>query len=178
MRSRIVNFRADEALIAALRQKAGRDGVSLSDVIREAIEDKMEAEAAGNPYHHLRAAASGDLEALRALVEMAGQIVVETRDLVAAVEGLTFARMAAARGDIGDEGQLLGLLALAEALVADAPEWSEYRDQLCGEALAVVSRLADAGWDDADLALPSLTKESSARAVEFAREIRERMTAI
>jgi len=128
-----------------------------------------------DPYAHLRAAASGDLEALRALARLGEQIAIEEGDIAATIEALVFARMAAARGTMDDAQRLMGLLALAEGIVAGDPQWSDYRDQLNGEAMAVASLLADAGNRDAELALLSLGRTASCQANLNALDIRERL---
>jgi hypothetical protein len=179
MRSQVVNFRADEELVAAIREQARREGVTLSEAIRQTLRrHSQEPPMEENPYAHLRAAAHGDLDAFRALAKLGERMLVEQLDITAGFEGLVFARLAAVRGDIGDTGRLLAMLALAEGMIADCPEWDEQSDQIRGECIAIVSRLADAGIDMADAGLPGIVANAGPQAVEIAKSIRERMSAI
>lgn len=41
MRSAVVNFRADPRLLAALRAQAWRSGTSVSEIVREALREKV-----------------------------------------------------------------------------------------------------------------------------------------
>ena len=131
-----------------------------------------------NPYAYIRAAAAGDLASQRALVREAERQAVEDDDIAAAIEGLVLARFAAVHGDLSDTIHLLGLLGIAAELCADDPQWSEWRDNLQGEAMAIVSQLADAGIESADQTLCTLVETSSERATVFAKEIRTLMAAM
>ena len=41
MQKQVVNFRAEQALVSALWDKARRDGLTVSEVIREALREKV-----------------------------------------------------------------------------------------------------------------------------------------
>jgi hypothetical protein len=133
-----------------------------------------------NAYAHLRGAASGDLEAMRALVSMGlGQICDEpVPDITTAIETLIFARMASTVGTQADTGKLMCLLGLTVDMLDGVGGWSEYRDNLLGEGIAIASRLADDGVEVVEQMLPAMVEGAGPRAAEMAKDILTRMGAI
>jgi len=127
-----------------------------------------------DPYAYLGAAASGDIEAIRTLVQLGREIAIEDGDIAATIEALVFARMAAVCGTSDDTRQLLALIGFAEELIACDPQWTEFRDQLRGEAIAIASQLADAGFEEAGLTLLLLSETASIQARHNSMEISER----
>lgn len=133
-----------------------------------------------NAYVHLRAAASGDLEAMRALVAMGLADITEANvpDVTTAIETMIFARMASTVGTQADTARLMCLLAVTVDMLDGVGGWSEYRDNLLGESIAIASRLADAGVASADQLLPLMVEGAGPRATEMAQDILTRMAAI
>ncbi len=180
MRTQIVNFRADDALTAALAELARKDGVTISDVIRDAVRDRVAREIAPepvpgpfNPFAHLKAAATGDIAAQRALADETVRLIAAGADvdpIVVLSEGLVFARLAAEHGDIGDHSRVIGMLALAADL-------SGGTDALLfrGEATARMAMLADQGVEEAELFLINSADNSSPEIMAAAQAYRSRM---
>jgi len=133
-----------------------------------------------NAYAHLRGAASGDLEAMRALVSMGlGQIRDEVvPDITTAIETLIFARMASTIGTRSDTAKLMCLLGMTIGMLEGHESWSEYRDNLLGEGIAIASRLADDGVEIVEQMLPAMVEGAGPRAAEMAKDILTRMGAI
>lgn len=131
-----------------------------------------------NAFAFLRGAASGDLASMRALSDMGARQLAVCGDLQAGIEALVFARMAATIGNDGDSGTLLILLALMNTELEGQDLWPAYREQLQGEAIAVASRLADAGNDLADKVLPAMVADADANVTDIAKDIAARMAAV
>lgn len=128
-----------------------------------------------NPYPHLEAAASGDLEALRLLTREGMNAATRDRDIGSLFEALVFARLAHARsGSIEDVSVLLGYLAYGQHLaeeIGDLPLIAS----LQSEFIAHASILADEGQELAAHMLPALVAESLPEAVAAATGVRELM---
>lgn len=122
-------------------------------------------------YALLALAGRGDLDALRQLAQHGIGLFHSDRDVFALMEGLTFARLAAAIGGEGDAGLLLGALACLSDYTRGVPDWAEWSDNVGGEMLAIASRLADAGAEQADEMLIGISERTSARAVAVAHEV-------
>jgi hypothetical protein len=101
-------------------------------------------------------------------------VASENNDLVAGIEAMVFARMAALTGNGADVQRQIAGFTLLDRLVHEA-SFDEYRDELRGEAVAIVSLLADAGDADSDRLLPLFAETVSARANEVAKIVRERI---
>jgi hypothetical protein len=181
MRRKVVNFRAEPELVEAMRTSALRDGVTVSEAIRSAVREAVNAahEAAGvnDPYHMLAAAADGNLDALRSMVAIATSKLFHNGDIIAGIEGLVFARLAAVKGDVDDTRRLLHLLNEVREVAEVTPECEYYADELGGEIVAQVSLLADSEVEGADAALVELARQSNPRIMEIATEIEDRMKA-
>lgn len=184
MRSPVVNFRADPELLSALREKASAGGETLSEVMRRALRAQIYGQGEGmgegrtrNPFARLQPAATGCIEAQRNFVTDAIRAAGDEGDLAAAIEGLVFARLAAAQGGEADIASLFALLALTGDLLEGDEQWSEYRDSLNAEAIALVNQLADRGVELAEQMLPQLVDTSSPRAIEMAHAIRNLISA-
>ena len=93
-----------------------------------------------NPFAMLKRAASGDLEAHRALADE-GPAALSEGDLCGFYEALTYARMAAMRGDEKDAGRLMQMLAIASDLLA--PDDDAGRIGLAGQFLAITDDAVD-----------------------------------
>lgn len=125
-----------------------------------------------NPYGQLRAA-SGDLTALRALTDAAVQAVIRSGCILATVEALTLARLAASKGDFSDEERVLWLLRYAASVCSSsAPEAARGFE---AERIARMSILADAGMPLVGESLPCAADRSNADAMVMARRLRELM---
>ena len=180
MRTQIVNFRADDALAAAMAELARKDGVTISDVIRDALRDRVARDIAPepvqgplNPFAHLRAAATGDIVAQRALAEEAMRLVVsgsESDPLITVSEGLVFARLAAEHGDISDHGRVIGMLGMADSICG-----LDAASEFYSEALARIAILADQGVDMADLLLTSCAEDATPKIMALAQQYRQWM---
>lgn len=131
-----------------------------------------------NPYSRLRAAAGGDLEAQRDLREAALDLALNSFDTVAAVEGLTFARLAWAQGDKSDALRLLAMIATALMLVEDDPAETDWTLNLHGEGLAVLNHLADQGEEVAAAAINQISEGASAHALACAAHLNRKMESI
>lgn len=109
-----------------------------------------------NPFALLKAAATGSIDAQRALADMAINLA-STRDDCDPVpilrDGLCYARLAAAQGDDGDEGKVISML----ALVASFGSEDDQADPL-GEALARYSILAERGVEVPGVTLEQLVE--------------------
>ena len=102
-----------------------------------------------NPYVYLRAAAHGDVLGQRALADLALCRFNSGEAANVLLDGLNFARLAFANSDAKeDAGRLIKLLALA-SVAHNRDEDRDLRDALEAECLAVVTRCADAGDEDA-----------------------------
>lgn len=123
-----------------------------------------------NPLLQLKAAAYGDLDAMRAFADNAIELarLGVTQPERTLVEGLVIARMAASVGDIADKGRLIGMLGLLGIVAAD----ERLRDDALAEALGVTVALADSGEDEAEIAatgVNAIVEIADAEALESAR---------
>lgn len=123
--------------------------------------------------HYIGAAAAGSLEAQRALASEACRLTVsgETDPYITMVEGLVFARMAAAHGDSGDVGRVLAMLAICSDLCAQAGQ-SERAMAHDAEALATAAAAADLGLPIEEELLDLAVAGSAPETVQAAQELR------
>lgn len=121
-------------------------------------------------------AAAGDLDALRKCVDIASGQAFANDDPVAAIEAVTYARLAAASGDVSDQARLIVLLGQVGSMLGGA--LPQYRIALTAELLARVSLLADGGHDIADERFPALVEQASPEALEYSKLLRERFIQI
>ena len=133
--SEFVGARVSPQLADALAQASVESGKGVSELVREAIEAKLAefrsdedvVDLGGyyeiNPFSHLAAASRGSREALRALAQEAIRIALSGRDDVcperSLLEGLVFARLAAAQGDPADHGLVISMIALLAHIVGE-----------------------------------------------------------
>lgn len=174
-----ISFRASPDLSQALSDEAERSGVSQSEIIRQAVRDRIRraepAEPAPfDPFGKIGAAARGDIDAQRALANQSVQLVMLGGDVVdpmiALSEGLVFARMAAAQGGIADQGLCISMLALMAEIGGD----DACQDQLA-EATARVALVADQGVEEAAAALPGLIDVMPAHTASLAKGYQGRL---
>lgn len=120
-----------------------------------------------NPYAVLKRAALGDLEAQRHLADAACAVAFDPGYCPERVlcEGLVFARMAAAQGDVADEGRLLSMLAVYSEVVGGDDEGD-------AEAIARVALLDEAGEPIAEAGLPAMIAEASPHVIAGAKQIK------
>ena len=130
-----------------------------------------------SPFARVVPAARGDIAAQRSFVADAITLGVGEGDFASVVEGIVFARLAAAHGAEEDIGNLLMLIGAACKMLEGEEMWGDYMDALHGEALALVSLLAERGIDWADQFLPAFMDASTPRAAQLAKIIRGMMPA-
>ena len=126
-----------------------------------------------DPFDHLAAAATGCLEAQRALADSAIQMVLAGCDadpVTTLSEGLIFARLAAAHGDVSDDERLVGMLTITAFLSGE-----DGAAELRGEAMARVAMLADAGVEAAEFQLASDADQATPEIMALAQAYRGRM---
>src|SRR5690606_1720961 len=179
-RSTLMNFRASPQLAKALKAVAASDGVSVSEVVRQAVEDRLAKQpsepsstSAFDPFDKLSGAARGGLQAQRELARRAVSVAVErdeAGELVndperCLIEGLVFARLAAAHGDLADQGLVISMLALLVELVGE-----ENAGEELAEATARAFLAADHGNDDIADALPWLSANLQPHVMRLAKE--------
>lgn len=131
---------------------------------------------APNPFPLLRDAAMGSVEAQRALAEMSLAMAKDQDDeglMLCLLEGLVFARLAAAHGDPADEGRVISMLALCGEICAASQ--SPGQDVFMGEATARISRLADQGVEIAENNIIAQIEASTPGAVRLAKMFEERL---
>ena len=141
----------------------------------------IDMQALENPFAYMKAAALGDLSALRALAEHSlAMLAIPTIDPVRTLhEGLIFARLAAAAGDIGDRSRVFGMLALAGEL--SEPTNPNAASDHAAEAIGLASLIAE---DDPErggeiaanglnLLAELVTPEILERAKEYAAAMKE-----
>lgn len=94
MRRELINFRADPAMAAALRELAAREGTTLSHLVRDAVRASIYSDGEGetmkadtNPFKRIMPAAQGDLAAQRSFVTDAIQMGTIEGDFAAVMEG-------------------------------------------------------------------------------------------
>ena len=114
------------------------------------------SEGEQNPFVRLAAAARGDLTAQRGIADEVLRRITQDQELdsMLFIEGLMFARLAAAHGDQHDSNRLIGLMSMARLFVGPADATS-----ILAEALARVSLSADNGCEGADLYLNASAAE-------------------
>lgn len=181
-KSEFMQFRAPPELAKALSAAAEREGVSQSELIRQAVAGRVGCSTAStvdpDPYERIVAAARGDLQAMRDLANLAMRNALDPTSGADAckqlIEGLVFARMAATHGHIADQGLVISMLALLSKTGAD--------DDCAGEHAEAIARLAlvgDFGDDfEADLVsqhLPFLADDADPEIMALAKEIRSRL---
>lgn len=127
-----------------------------------------------NPFAHLRAAATGDIVAQRALADEAVRRAVHTDcdPSFTLAEGRVFARLAAAHGGRADKGRLVSMLALAGTYCLD-----DSNSELAAEALGLLSMMADEGDEEAEQGLVAVADHASPEAMAMAQTYRELMGA-
>ncbi len=112
------------------------------------------------PFAHIKAAATGDLAAQRALAEaafvMASACDLDEDPMPYIQDGLIFARLAAAHGEQADRATLLSALAAAAKYAPD-----EHKDHYAGEALAMCEQFADEGNDAIGDLLPMIAEQAT-----------------
>jgi len=123
--------------------------------------------ALANPYQHVKAAAQGDVNAMRALadhsVAMLGQNVADPERTL--LEGLIFARMAAVVGDNADKGRVLSMLALIGCFASSEASEADY----FAEGIAMASILADRGEELAADGVNLLSEQASPEILAMAK---------
>lgn len=123
-------------------------------------------------FRLLKGAARGNIEAQRDLAMQAVGLLGTRPDIdpvSVLMDGLLFARMAAAQGDNGDQGRVLSMLALlGEELVRTGDAESE--EMVSGEAIARVALLAEQGVTIADEAVNRMVEGASPKALAMAKQ--------
>ena len=119
-------------------------------------------------YDSFHEAAHGSLAAMRELRELG----LLAGDLHGLCEAVTFARLAAARGDASDEAQLVGILAAFAEQKTIAPHI------YAGEALARVERLADLGDEHAEATSLNVQALADEPTLGHARDVYNALKAI
>ena len=133
-----------------------------------------------NPFAQIKAAASGDLNALRALADHSVAMVMysDVDPVRTLQEGLIFARLAAAAGDSGDLGRVLSMLARA-ASVCESRNPAAADDHYA-EGIGLASLVADGEHDEsAEIAasgLNDLADRATPEILESAKQYALRMT--
>lgn len=194
----IINLRASPDFVALLRRAAEAEGVSKSEVIRQAVTEKDErmmgpsdgalrdidlaALVDEDPFANLAGAARGDLTALRKLAVMSwahavavdeddGEpyITYEHGDPELLIEtSLVFSRLAAAHGHEEDVIALCNRLVLASSIMGND-------DDRMGEALGWIEREAEAGSEKAASALNRIADDATGEAMEIAKQTAARL---
>lgn len=185
--SGIVNFRAAPQLIAAINTSAEQSGVSASEFIRQAVEAQLAAvdapvpteAGAIDPFSKLAAAARGSLEAQRAIANEAVRMAFsgEHDAEKALLEGLIFARLAAAHGHIADQGLVISMIALLGEVVGEDAVPSEVAEALA--RLEWVANQSSEGVEPCADFIASLSYDPivSAEVLAEAKDISRRMRA-
>lgn len=183
--SGIVNFRAEPQLVEAINASAKQSGVSASEFIRKAVEAQLSnvdapapAETGAiDPFSKLVAAARGSLEAQRAVANQALKLAFqEGHDAEKTLlEGLVFARLAAAHGHIADQGLVISMIALLAEVVGEDAVPSEV-----AEVLARIEWVANQSCDGVEacadfIAALSYDPIVSAEVLVEAKDISRRM---
>lgn len=126
-----------------------------------------------DPFDHLAAAATGCLEAQRALADSSIRMVLAGCDadpVMTLSEGLIFARLAAAHGDVSDDERLVAMLTITAFLSGE-----DGAAELRGEAMARVAMLADAGVEAAEFQLANDAEQASPEIMALAQAYRGRL---
>jgi hypothetical protein len=130
-----------------------------------------------DPFSWIRAAATGDLAAQRAMSAIAVEMVSTRLDLdpqLVLAEGLVFARLAEAHGDRTDAVRLTEMLPLAAEFEAGAGN-EDNEASLIGELIARIDLLADQGVPNASEEVSRITERGTAQIMANAKEYRERL---
>ncbi|MXO63422.1 hypothetical protein [Qipengyuania oceanensis] len=165
-RSQFVGFRASAQFSEAVEAAAGADGVSKSEFLRQAVEDRLAKAGASqkvsedfNPYAALAPAARGSLQAQRDLANAAIDAAFTTNNgelvndpLRCLIEGLVFARLAAAHGEVADQGLVISIVSLLLSIAGDEGGY----EADAAEAIARIAKVADMGGEGSDLAAENL----------------------
>jgi hypothetical protein len=178
MQRRVVNFRADSEMVDALWRRAHEQGVSLSEILRDAVRERIGSSSDEAPpavqyvdaFTLLNSAARGSLDAQRALAdEGIRRAALMGDDFEACLrEGAIFARLAASQGDESDKGRLISMLALLGD-VGDA-------DALA-EATAVIDGMADDGNEMCAAFMANAGDFVTAEGLALVKSYRDRMVA-
>lgn len=148
-RSATLSLRLDQQLAEVLGRTASEAGTTVSDFVRQAIEARVSSASQGggpsraiNPHAVITAAARGSLAAQRALAKTLANMAREELSAhgrqMTLVEALVFARLAAAHGDVADQGLVLVLIAMRAKDAGEEPSAAE-----TAEALARMASVAD-----------------------------------
>ncbi|MGC1269950.1 MAG: hypothetical protein WA842_05055 [Croceibacterium sp.] len=131
-----------------------------------------------NPYKYLKAAAAGDVEAMRFLAKEGGDAAMRDNDIAIMCEALVMARMAyAATGAEADGGAILSLLGLGLSL-SEHGAGSDYTDFWKAESIALASLLADRGCELCAQHLEEFVSSASPETAAWAKDVRTEMEAI
>lgn len=174
-KSEFMQFRAPPELAKALSEAAEREGVSQSELIRQAVAGRVGCSTAStvepDPYERIVAAARGDLQAMRDLVNVSIRWAMDPASGVdpslCLRDGLVFARLAATFGHASDQGAFLSMVGLLAKVEGDEGVFHEF-----AEAIARLSLVADAGDEDATSGLLALVDSASPELMEAAKDIR------
>ena len=177
---KMINFRASSELVEVIGAAAKNAGVSVSEFLRGVVEDRLaemtadEAPAEGviDPFSLLSRAAKGSVQAQRALARSGVQMACSGQHDAQSCfrEAMIFARLAAAHGDIGDQGLVISIAALMGEVLGDAACEAE-----TAEALARIAIADEAGVEFAGDALRQLVAGASPRLAALAQEYRSRI---
>lgn len=120
-----------------------------------------------NPFDHLKAAASGSIEAQRALAAHCIDFVKEGAPdpLGTLQEGLVFARLAAARGGQADKGRVLSIIRMIGAYAGEG----EAFDHALAEGIGLAALMADAGNEFAASIINEVAQEASPAVLDMAK---------
>lgn len=178
-----ISFRADSAFQAGLAHSAEKAGCSVSEFIRQTVEERLVKDGGFNPYPKLAKAAKGDLDAQRYLanqaVDMAflhdegGEFINDPVQCL--IEGLVFARLAAAHGHVADQGLVISMLGLLSQFGDE-----EDTKEIVAEAIARAENVAEMGGEESavvDQWLLAVADASVPGTVELAKEMRKAMLA-
>ena len=189
-RTSIVNFRATPQLVRAINAAAAQGGVTVSELVRQAVEDRIArcesnpgAPATFDPFDKLAAAARGGLQAQRDLANEAVRMAFERDETgqfvnnpeTCMTEGLILARLAAAHGELADQGLVISMLALLLEVCGE----EGFEDQ-AAECVARISMVADQaganpGIEMAANLMPQIAEGSSAEAMALAKDYTARI---
>lgn len=144
------HFRVSPEMADALARAAEREGVSQSEIIRRALSGRLGVEdepasAPFDPFERLAAAARGELQAQRDLANEGIRLALANEGNNperCLCDALMFARLAAAHGELVDQGLVISIIALLVCVSGEG----EYEDEIA-EALARTA-LADAAGDE------------------------------
>jgi len=121
----------------------------------------------------LRRGARGEVAALWEMADANFESGIARGALLLVMEGLVYARLAASRGDVGDQGRLVGMLAMAEDMCVKNGNLFRLAIALRAEGLARASIEADMRGAPIDTLLDDAVAQSDPRAVAFSQHIRK-----